>query len=271
MPHIFKMPMSLKFLQQSLQLKGLYTGQIDGRYGPMTKKAIISLQKVLHGYNVFWSKYTGIYDEQTQEAVARWQQLHPPLIPDGIIGPKTMEALIPSHIADREDIRESHNTYRSQATGRHYPHESRAAEYYGHPGRNQTRILLPYKVKIAWNTDKKINRITCHKLIAEDLQGVYEETLKEYGLDGIQQLGLDLWGGVLNVRRIRGGTRYSMHAYGIAEDIDPAHNQLRWHTPKARLSGLEYQRYWEICEYHGAYSLGRERNYDWMHKQWAHR
>lgn len=42
----------------------------------------------------------------------------------------------------------------------------------------------------------------------------------------LQALGLTSWGGSFNFRPVRGGQALSMHAYGIAVDIDPAHNAL---------------------------------------------
>ena len=44
----------------------------------------------------------------------------------------------------------------------------------------------------------------------------------------IHRLRLDVWGGCLNVRKMRGGTRNSMHSWGIALDYDPQNNQLKW-------------------------------------------
>ena len=39
--------------------------------------------------------------------------------------------------------------------------------------------------------------------------------------------------------------------------------------PEAVFSGPEYDAFWSIVEKEGAFSLGRERNYDWMHFQFA--
>jgi hypothetical protein len=37
-----------------------------------------------------------------------------------------------------------------------------------------------------------------------------------------------MYGGLLNVRRQRGGTRWTPHAWGVEIDIDPENNQLLW-------------------------------------------
>ena len=94
-------------------------------------------------------------------------------------------------------------------------------------------------------------------------------TLEHYGLPEIQRLRLDMFGGLLNVRRMRGGTSWSMHAYGIAWDVDPARNALRMGRDQATLDAPEYDAFWSFVYDEGAISLGRERNYDWMHFQFA--
>lgn len=87
--------------------------------------------------------------------------------------------------------------------------------------------------------------------------------------EGIRALGLDLFGGCLNVRAMRGGKALSMHSWGIAIDVDPEHNPLRWGRDKARMAGPDYAPFLDIWESEGWISLGRERNYDWMHVQAA--
>ena len=54
-----------------------------------------------------------------------------------------------------------------------------------------------------------------------------------------------------------------------AIDMDPERNTLYMSAPEAVFSGPEYDAFWSIVEKEGAFSLGRERNYDWMHFQFA--
>ena len=68
---------------------------------------------------------------------------------------------------------------------------------------------------------------------------------------------------------MRGGSRKSTHAWGIAVDLDPENNRLRWGCDRALFARNEYKAFWEIVEDHGATSLGRSANYDWMHFQFA--
>ena len=69
---------------------------------------------------------------------------------------------------------------------------------------------------------------------------------------------------------MRGGSSWSMHSWGVAVDLDPDRNRLRWNSSKAYLARDEYKPFWKIVESEGWTSLGRERNYDWMHFQSAH-
>ena len=85
----------------------------------------------------------------------------------------------------------------------------------------------------------------------------------------IHRLRLDVWGGCLNVRKMRGGTRNSMHSWGIALDYDPQNNQLKWGSDRATFAQPDYNKWWEFWEEEGWVSLGRTRNYDWMHVQAA--
>jgi len=101
------------------------------------------------------------------------------------------------------------------------------------------------------------------------MESVLEDVLKHYGLEEIKRLKLDVWGGCYNDRPIRGGSKPSMHSWGIAMDYDPANNKLRWGKDKATFAQPEYLEWWKIWERHGWISLGRQRNFDWMHVQAA--
>ena len=68
---------------------------------------------------------------------------------------------------------------------------------------------------------------------------------------------------------MRGGTRLSTHAWGIAIDWDPERNQLKWGRDRAAFADAAYEPWWQAWESEGWVSLGRERNFDWMHVQAA--
>lgn len=141
-------------------------------------------------------------------------------------------------------------------------------KYYGEVGKNQTSVTLPYPFRIAWNKTQKVKKITCHKKTADSFVRIMERVKDHYGNE-IKSLGLDLWGGCLNVRKMRGGDKWSTHAWGIGHDFDPERNKLRWNSTQANFAKPEYKEWWKIWESEGWVSLGREKNYDWMHIQAA--
>lgn len=141
--------------------------------------------------------------------------------------------------------------------------------FYGEVGTNQTSLTLPYQMKIAWDLDVKINKFTCHAKVKNSLERIFKQTLDHYGKDGIEDLGLDLFGGCLNVRKMRGGSSWSIHSWGAAVDLDPDRNQLKWGKDRARFAKSEYEPFWKIVESEGWISLGRKKNIDFMHIQAA--
>lgn len=138
---------------------------------------------------------------------------------------------------------------------------------YGNPGdeSNLITIDLPYPMRVAWDLNTTVNKMRCHKLIAPNLKAVFEEILAHYGLPEIQRLGIDLYGGCYNFRKMRGGTSWSRHSWAIAIDLDPERNSLKSTSKTAKFAKPEYKAMIDIFYKHGFMSLGREKNYDWMH------
>tara|TARA_R110000868_G_scaffold316527_1_gene577403 strand:- start:22 stop:486 length:465 start_codon:yes stop_codon:yes gene_type:complete len=129
------------------------------------------------------------------------------------------------------------------------------------------KIKLPYPMRIAWDLDSSVNSMMCHKLVADNFIAVFNELLSVYGYDKIKELGIDLFGGCFNYRKMRGGNALSMHSWGIAIDLDPARNLLKESSKTARFARPEYKAMIDIFYKHGFISLGRERNMDFMHFQ----
>lgn len=146
--------------------------------------------------------------------------------------------------------------------------DSQIITKYGHPGDpdNLTTIALPYRMRIAWDIKTTVSKIQCHKLIAVNLQNVFRDLQAHYGYEKIKELGIDLYGGCVNVRLMRGSkSKWSRHAWGIAVDLDPARNKLKETKKTARFARPEYKPMIDIFYANGFFNLGVEKGYDWMH------
>lgn len=175
---------------------------------------------------------------------------------DGIIGPITVRALCKElHVTPaplwptQEEVR-------------------RGRSIFGPAGceANLVTILPPYTLLYE---GKAVRSIRVHRLVARHVQEALQEVLAHYGEAKIAELGLNLYGGSYNYRACSRGNALSMHAWGIALDFSPDANALKYKAPRATLSHPECRAWWEIWEAHGAVSLGRSRDYDWMHLQFA--
>lgn len=145
---------------------------------------------------------------------------------------------------------------------------TQATNKYGVPNQKGTYLVtikLPYPMRLSWDKGTKVTKMSCHKLVAENFTKVFNELLEVYGYEKIVELGIDLFGGCFNFRAMRGGSDYSRHSWGIAIDLDPERNQLKETSKTARFARPEYKQMIDIFYKHGFVSLGREKNYDWMH------
>jgi hypothetical protein len=142
---------------------------------------------------------------------------------------------------------------------------------YGEP--NETgkgylvRIDLPYPMKLSWDEDVKVTRMSCHKLVADRYKKAFQEILDFYGPVKIQVLGIDIFGGCFNYRKMRNGNSWSTHSWGIAIDLDPINNRLKWGADKASFAKSEYDMLHEILLNNGFENLGVKKGYDYMHWQ----
>lgn len=191
------------------------------------------------------------------ESVKTWQRTIG-VGADGEFGPRTLAASLAL-------------VNKTPATDR-WPHQADVVAHFGPAGgvdctAGQVRLPMPFV--LAWDTSTKIERFACHKKVAGAFNAVFANAFNHYGADRFVNLGLNVFGGCYNFRAMRGGTQLSMHSWGIAVDLDPTNNQLRWGRDKATFARPDYDAWWEIVEAEGLVSLGRARNYDWMHMQAA--
>lgn len=150
-----------------------------------------------------------------------------------------------------------------------WPTQANVEAFFGPPAQNQVMFPIPYPMRLAWDTGTIVNRFQCHAKVVDAFSRIFTQTLMHYGLDQIRELRLDLFGGCFNHRPMRGGSQLSMHSWGIAVDLDPERNQLNWNRSRAAFARPEYEPFWGFVEKQGLISLGRERDFDWMHFQAA--
>lgn len=228
--------MEVRAYQAALAALGLYTGAVDGINGPKTKAAVRAFQRI-NG-----------------------------LSQDGIVGQKTAAKLAPDPIPDRDVTPEKPEPSHIKPV---WPRQADCMRFYGNVGTNQTSLVLPYPMKIAWDLRKTVTKITLHEKVHDSAKRCFDRIADAYSPEKRRDTGIDLFGGSLNVRKMRGGSAWSMHSWGIAIDFDPSRNQLKWGRDKARLAKPDCETFWRIWEDEGWVSLGRARGYDFMHIQAA--
>ena len=226
-------------IQKALKKAGFDPGELDGRRGAATKRAIKQFQ------------------------IAKG------LTADGIYGPNTEAALFPKTVQGAPEEGGVPIPPPSSKGGPPWPREKDVAKFYGGIGMHQTTLHLPYPMRIAWDKKTIIRRFSIHEKAHDSALRVFNRIADAFTEAERIDLGIDLFGGCLNVRRKRGGTSYSMHSWGIAIDFDPERNQLKWGKPKARLSHPDAEPFWKLWTEEGWTSLGRERDFDWMHVEAA--
>jgi len=144
-----------------------------------------------------------------------------------------------------------------------------ATKKYGTPSITGAEYLvtleLPYPMRLAWDLDTKVSKMRVHKMVKDNFKGVFDDLLAHYGYEKLVELGIDLFGGCFAYRKMRGGSSWSKHSWGIAIDLDPVRNQLKETSRTARFARPEYKPMIDIFYKHGFIGLGPEKNFDWMH------
>jgi hypothetical protein len=221
-------------IQKRLAELGIYTGAIDGKAGKLTITAIKSFQRT-HGLKV-----------------------------DGIAGPMTIAEMFPAAIPGRDDDGPEVPGIKPV-----WPRQKDVERFFGTPGTNQTMLELPFPMRLAWDKRKIVNRFSIHEKVHDSAARCFDRIADQYDAKARELIGIDLFGGCLNVRKMRGGSAWSMHAWGIAIDLNPAQNQLKWDHTRARFALPDCRKLHEIFESEGWVSLGRAVDRDWMHWQAA--
>lgn len=273
--------MDNRSIQRLYQAAGYYQGDIDGDLGPKSMRAADLIldnraTELPTGYKRWSAKRRAIAAAQLVLKYAGYEQVGDI---DGFSGPSTQYALtLWINFVDkgeteelwRDDEEEDQDSLLAEV----WPRQNQAelTRFFGTAGGAQCtagKVNLPFTMKIAWNKRQRINRFSCHEKVADSAETCYRRIASAYSPEDIVRLGFDLFGGCYNFRKKRGGSTLSTHAWGIAIDKDPERNRLKWGRDRALLATAECVEYWRIWEDAGWLSLGRARNYDWMHVQAA--
>jgi hypothetical protein len=146
--------------------------------------------------------------------------------------------------------------------------EEEAIARYGKPNQRGTYlrpVTLPFPLRVAWAPQTLVRRLNCHKLEGDRITAIFGDILAYYGPKRIRELGIDLFGGCFNYRRMKLHNAWSRHAWGIAIDLDPDRNGLHVDHTKAQFARPEYAPLIDAFESHGWINLGRRLDMDWMH------
>lgn len=219
---------------------------------------VMDIQKGLTILKLYSGPTDGKLSRVVVDAIKEFQRHNPPLSVDGIVGKNT-----------RVKLRQAIHANNDNAARYAYPLQKDIREFYGEIGENQVNLYLPYPMKLSWNHNSIINRIKCHEKVSLGMERIFNDTLTHYGKDGIEELGLDIFGGCLQIRKSYKGGFDSTHCWGISMDLNPPENEYEYNHRRARFARPEYDDFWNIVESHGATSIGRERDFDWMHFQFA--
>ena len=255
-------------VQYYLKEHGHYTGALDGIWGDKSRAGVA---KALAAAGI---KTTGWTTSRQRIAVEQIMFKHAGINPgkaivvDGIGGPVYQYALELWQNYLR-DVKTAEPLVAHQPTT--WPRQKDIRSFYGEPGdeSKQVRLKSPYPLFLDWQLSSQVNSFLIHELCHDSALRVMERVKLHYGVTRIHELGLDQFGGCLNVRKMRGGNAMSMHSWGCAIDWDADRNSLRMNHRQAQLAKPDYAKFMDFWAEEGWISLGRERDYDWMHVQAA--
>ena len=260
-----------RIVQSFLKQDGSYLGLVDNDWGPGSRAGARRFAAKLPKYQPQWT------DERCRVAVEQFiikQAGFDVGVVDGLVGPQTLAMLerYQDSLVKESALSGAPSLVKPVVAGvKQWPRQTQAElrKFFGEPGTRQVSCHVPFTMQLAWDASAKLNKFSCHELVKEPFERIFAAALAHYGIEALDKMGITKFGGCLNVRAMRGGSSMSLHSWGIAVDLDPARNQFRWTAAQAKFDEPEYEAWWQIVESEGMVSLGRERNFDWMHFQAA--
>jgi hypothetical protein len=136
-------------------------------------------------------------------------------------------------------------------------------KFYGQPGDESNLITVDFPFATLYE-GKQVKKFRCHKKVADSLVRVLKAIGEKYGKNREIMEEAEDFGGVYNFRNKRGGSTYSVHAWGAAIDLDADDNTFRDSWPMKADMPLEIM---EEFSKEGWLSAGAFWGYDSMHFQ----
>jgi hypothetical protein len=264
-------------VQNHMKKLGNFAGNADGVSGPLTEAGLNKCLSARQGEIA-----AGAMGFPTERKLVMMLQLiakdkgidAEPI--DGFWGPVTQQAY--DSLVHLENTGGLPPNWRDDEPSDANPHvwprdhgnQAEMKAFYGQPGTPPiTKVRCPWTLKLAWDTGTTMNHVGVHAKVAGSVGDVLERVHAHYGEAELRRIRLDLYGGSYFNRKKRGGSTWSTHAWAIALDWDPERNQLKFGRDRASLDASVYDFWWHAWEAEGWVSLGRSRNFDWMHVQAA--
>ncbi len=279
----------VKYIQTELRKIGLYSGNIDGirTVAGKTSKTDTGIDIALgrRQSELTLKSNEGSYKDwsEKRKAVAFFQLIMNDLKfeagpADGFWGPQTDVAFdlfsnkLDRNWRDDQDNKPSKPVSRLNPNGWPKSDTASVRAFFGQACKPPlVKVDLPFKMKYAWDLSTETSTISVHEKVADSVSRVFNKVNGLYTPREIVTHGLNIFSGAYNCRNARGSnTTLSKHSWGIAIDTDNQRNQLKWGRDRAYLAKPELIPYWEAWEEEGWTSLGRTKNYDWMHVQATH-
>ena len=250
---------------------GYYTGGIDGVIGPKSRDA---MRQIL----LNTQDRDNVYAMSVKRQIIACAQIclnklgYEAGTVDGYAGHNTRNALdgllFKLATGKREVIERKANMVIATVG---IPKQSELDAFYGNPetevpNRLKT-VKLPFRLRIDYNMNQSTNKITLHEKCADSAVSAIVAVRDHYGDEEYRRLGLDRYAGGYNKRKMRGGSKWSTHAYGCAKDWYARPNGLRTRCPEALFCAPEYRPFLDIMQEHDWLPAIRLWGADAMHFQ----
>jgi D-alanyl-D-alanine carboxypeptidase len=133
-------------------------------------------------------------------------------------------------------------------------------DFYGEPGDESNLVTIEFPIPMFYEKTK-VTRGRCHKKVAASLTRVlWAISARHPGQDVMDTV--EDYSGIYNFRLKRGGTNYSVHAWGAAIDLDADDNTFK--DPWPLVADMSFEIMEEFAK-EGWQSAGAFWGYDAMH------